>query len=64
MTTFDLDFIMAVEEGDPDLTLPELIEGVQDGIDSGVVWQLQGYWGRLAASMIEDGYCHTREEEA
>jgi hypothetical protein len=27
-------------------------------IDTGVVWQLQGSYGRTAAALIEAGYCH------
>ena len=33
------------------------IEAWQSLIDSGVVWQLQGSFGRQAAAMIEAGIC-------
>tara|TARA_R100001460_G_scaffold37086_1_gene71179 strand:- start:324 stop:497 length:174 start_codon:yes stop_codon:yes gene_type:complete len=48
----------------------EMIEGVYDDvedheviaawqylIDIGLVWKLQGYFGRQAARLIEDGVC-------
>lgn len=33
------------------------IEAWQVLIDTGVVWQLQGSFGRMAASMINEGVC-------
>lgn len=51
---FDLvGFIMDAEEGN--LDDEQMIAGVQEMVNSGVVWQLQGSWGRLAARMIENG---------
>jgi len=60
LNPFDsLTFIMKVEEDGPDSMPPEeLASGVQHMIDSGLCWQLQGYWGRLATSLIESGDCH------
>lgn len=56
--TFDLvSFIMQAESDGFD-TLEEFYEGLQHMIDSGVVWQLQGSWGRVAAQAIEEGCCH------
>lgn len=34
------------------------IEALQSLINSGVVWQLQGCYGRAAAAAIENGDCH------
>lgn len=48
-------FIMAFEGGE--LAEDEIIAGFQQLIDSGVVWQLQGSYGRTAANLIERGYC-------
>ena len=36
---------------------PEQIEAWQRLINSGVVWQLQGFFGRTAAALIESGEC-------
>jgi hypothetical protein len=36
----------------------ETIEFFQDLIDSGLVWQLQGVYGRQAMTLINAGYCH------
>lgn len=49
-------FIMAYEAGE--LSEDEIIEGFQSLIDSGVVWTLQGSYGRMAARLIEAGVCH------
>lgn len=39
------------------------IEARQCLIDTGLVWQLQGCFGRQAARMIEAGICHRRTQE-
>jgi len=52
----DLNFIIQVENGE--LTEEETIEGFQKLIDSGVVWRLQGWYGRTAHQLIEAGKCH------
>jgi hypothetical protein len=48
-------FIMAFENGE--LDEQEVAEGFQHLIDSGVVWQLQGMYGRTAADLIRNGLC-------
>ena len=50
-----VDFIMAYEAGE--LDNDALVEGFQQLIDSGVVWQLQGHYGRTAKSLIDNGLC-------
>ena len=41
---------------------PELaIEAWQHLIDTGAVWSLQGWYGRTAASLIEQGVCHAAQ---
>ena len=35
----------------------EVIMFFQDLIDSGVVWHLQGHYGRMATALIEQGHC-------
>lgn len=36
----------------------ELIEAWQYLIDTKLAWQLQGWFGRQAAALIESGVCH------
>jgi hypothetical protein len=53
----DLDAIMILEadgEGDP-------IDAMQQLIDSGTVWHLQGSYQRAAHAMIESGFCTPKE---
>jgi hypothetical protein len=49
-------FIIRYEDGE--CTTEEMIEGFQALIDSGLVWGLQGSYGRTARQLIEDGHCH------
>lgn len=52
----NLDFIIRFENGEA--TEDEVISEFQKMIDSGIVWRLQGFYGRTAASLIESGLCH------
>jgi hypothetical protein len=52
---------MAYEQGD--CSKEEVIEGFQALIDSGLCWQLQGSYGRMATRLIEAGYCHAAKVE-
>lgn len=56
-----LDFIMRFESGDI-VDEQEIYDGFQQLIDSGLVWQLQGTYGRTAAMLIDAGYCHRANE--
>lgn len=49
----EVDFIMQLEDGC--LSKPDLIHGIQKLVDSGLVWSLQGSYGRLAANLIKQG---------
>lgn len=50
-----VDKIMAFESGE--LDEEGIIELFQELIDSGLVWKLQGSYGRTATFLIENGYC-------
>lgn len=48
--------MMAYENGE--LDEDEIVELFQSLINSGLAWQLQGCYGRMATQLIEAGYCH------
>jgi hypothetical protein len=45
--------VIAFEEGE--LTEEEAVEFIGGLLKSGMAWRLQGYYGRMAVSMIEAG---------
>jgi hypothetical protein len=49
------DMMMAWENGT--LSMDDTIMLFQNLIDTGLAWQLQGMYGRMATAMIQDGYC-------
>lgn len=51
-----LAFIMDFESGD--LFEAKIIDGFQHLLDSGLVWSLQGSYGRTAKALIDAGYIH------
>lgn len=54
--TFDVvGFIMAFECEDMDED--DIVDGFQHLIDSGIVWSLQGSYGRMAQALIDNGWC-------
>lgn len=55
-----IDFIMMVEDGEFDHENEEHVQALQDMIDSGMVWKLQGFWGRFATQMINLGIVKAR----
>ena len=58
-TGFDtVSFIVAYENDE--LTEEEIIAGFQELIDSGLIRQLQGFYGRTATALIESGKCIAR----
>lgn len=48
-------FLLEFECGD--VEEERLIEGFQHLIDTGLVWKLQGMYGRMAEKLIESGRC-------
>ncbi|MCP4900007.1 MAG: hypothetical protein GY906_23815 [bacterium] len=57
----DVEFIIAYENGE--LDEEATIAGFQAGIDSGLVWSLQGHYGRTAAALIKAGLCRQKRGE-
>lgn len=54
-----VDQIMRYESGEmPEEDIPGFFQGL---IDSGLAWQLQGSYGRMATRLIDAGACHARE---
>ena len=52
-----LDAIMTIEGDNGSPTEDEAIAAFQVLIDDGVVWSLQGHYGRTANWLIEQGMC-------
>lgn len=46
--------IMAYENGE--LDEGEMLELFQELVNTGLVWQLQGHYGRIASHLIDAGY--------
>ncbi len=60
MTTFQA---ITMIEDTPQATEEQYIQAFQSLIDSGACWQLQGWYGRTAMSLIESGHCSINNEE-
>jgi hypothetical protein len=56
MTT--LEAVQVIEDSE-ELDEEEYVQAFQTLIDSGVVWQLQGFYGREAIKLIQCGACST-----
>lgn len=48
--------MIAWEQGD--LSQDETVALFQELIDSGLVWRLQGCYGRQASALVDGGLCH------
>jgi hypothetical protein len=55
------DKILQFENGEMDDS--ELIDFFQEITDSGLVWKLQGSYGRLAHHLLEEGRIHKAKEK-
>ena len=51
-----IDRINAYEDGT--LSSEETIQLFQHLIDTGLIWELQGSYGRMAAALVRAGLCH------
>lgn len=50
--------VMIAEGVDDPESEEQFIEAWQTLIDTGTCWQLQGFFGRTAQALIEQGICH------
>ena len=53
----DVDAVMMIEDND-DYTPEQVTAAWQHLIDNGLVWKLQGFYGRTARALIDSGVCH------
>jgi hypothetical protein len=53
----DFDAVMIAEGAQEADSEEQLIEAWQHLIDTGLAWKLQGFFGRTASRLIEDGIC-------
>lgn len=52
-----------IVEGVEDAEEHEILEAWQYLIDTGIVWTLQGFYGRMARDLIERGICYLPNSE-
>ena len=51
--------IYLLEEGEDSGLTPAQFKALwQYGVDSGIVWRLQGWYGRTAQDLLDSGYIH------
>lgn len=55
-----LDAVMIIEDGEQELD--ELLEAWQCLLDTGMVWHLQGWYGRTAMELIKQGVITLKEK--
>ena len=54
-----LDAILLIE-GEEGFSPEQYHTAFQLLIDDGIVWKLQGFYGRSAKALIETGFCHAK----
>ena len=59
MSIPNIDFIISFENGEA--TEEEIITEFQKMINSGIVWQLQGFYGHTAKTLIDNGFCTQKQ---
>ena len=59
MNTFDA--VMTIE-CDDNATQSDILQAFQFLVDSGDVWSLQGWYGRTAKALIDEGLIHPAKE--
>ena len=52
-----------VQYENEELNDEETIELFQELINTGLAWQLQGSYGRMAVQLLEEGFCQHPDEE-
>lgn len=50
-----IDKVIAFENGE--VEFDDVVKWFQEMIDDGSVWTLQGFYGRTAKQLIDEGYC-------
>lgn len=55
-----VDKIIAFEDGT--LGYKETLEFFQELVDTGMAWNLQGHYGRMATYLIEEGFVTPKEK--
>jgi len=60
MNTFDA---VMIAEGVHESNEQELVEAWQHLIDTDTCWNLQGWFGRQASILIEEGVCTSKKEK-
>jgi hypothetical protein len=54
--------VMIIEGNQDAETIEEYLEAAQTLVDTGLAWQLQGFFGRTCAELIKQGLIKSREE--
>jgi len=61
MSSLDTYTATGLAEGFIEGTEEEVLEAWQYLIDTGIVWTLQGWFGRTAQQLIDAGFCRSKQ---